>query len=228
VEDLVARYGTSDAGRQRVFVAGQLSRAQANLVRDEEKLRRFQEANRAIVLQDQTRGAIEAAAQLKAQIMASEVQVQVMRSIMTDTNPDVIMLRQRIAEIKRQLDQLQYGNGVPRSGPRPATSERPDFHVPFVNVPELGLELVRLTRDVKIQEALVTLLTQQLEQAKIAEAKDLPIVRTLDEALPPEQPATSSLVLLLGFGSVSGVFFGVILVFTLEYFNKLRRLPRHV
>ena len=51
----------------------------------------------------------------------------------------------------------------------------PDFTVPFPKVPEVGLELARLTRDVKVQETLVSLLTQQLEQAKIAEAKDMPV-----------------------------------------------------
>jgi hypothetical protein len=52
----------------------------------EEDLRHHQEQNRAIVLQDQTKGAIEAAARLKGEIMASEVQLQVMRNFATEAN----------------------------------------------------------------------------------------------------------------------------------------------
>jgi uncharacterized protein involved in exopolysaccharide biosynthesis len=43
---------------------------------------------------------------------------------------------------------------------------------------------VKLAREVKIQEVLVTLLTQQLEQARIAEARDTPVVQVLDRAVP--------------------------------------------
>jgi uncharacterized protein involved in exopolysaccharide biosynthesis len=61
--------------------------------------------------------------------------------------------------------------------------------VPFARVPELGLELVKLAREVKIQEVLVTLLTQQLEQARIAEARDTPVVQVLDRAVAAERPS---------------------------------------
>jgi uncharacterized protein involved in exopolysaccharide biosynthesis len=233
LENLVATYATGYAGRQRAFVQGQVARARADLAGAEDKLRAFQETNRAIVLQEQTRGAIEAAAQIKAQVIAHEVQLQVMRQFATDANPDVISIRQRIDEMKRQLTDIQYGNGVPPPKSRPGTvrqagGDKPDFVVPFVNVPELGLELVRLTRDVRIQEVLVTLLTQQLEQARIAEAKDLPVVRPLDRAQPAERPSKPTFILFAAGGVVGGLLLGVMTVFTLEYFALLRSRPRHV
>jgi uncharacterized protein involved in exopolysaccharide biosynthesis len=57
----------------------------------------------------------------------------------------------------------------------------------MTKVPELGMELVRLTREVKVQEAIFTALTQQYEQAKIAEARDTPVVQVLDRAIPAER-----------------------------------------
>src|SRR5207302_1544505 len=80
LDRLVTEYGAGEAGRQRVFLTDQLARAKVRLAAAEDTLRRFQERNRAIVLQDQTRGAIEAAARLKGELMATEVQLQVMRS----------------------------------------------------------------------------------------------------------------------------------------------------
>jgi len=180
LDQQIARYGTGEASRQRMFLTGQLARSRVDLDAAEQSLRRFQEQNRAIVLQDQTKGAIEAAARLKGEIMAAEVQLQVMRNFATEANPEIVALRRRIDEMNRQYAQMQFGE---RSVPD-GRAQKGDFTVPFARVPELGLELVKLAREVKIQEVLVTLLTQQLEQARIAEARDTPVVQVLDRAVP--------------------------------------------
>lgn len=221
LDRLVSRYSIGEAGRQRVFFTEQLARAQADLDAAEEALRRFQENNRAIALQDQTRGAIEAAARLKGEIMATEVQLQVMRQFATEANPEMVALRRRIEEMRRQLAQMQYGDGgaVVKSPGR----DRRDFTVPFPKVPEVGLELARLTRDMKVQETLVTLLTQQIEQARMTEARDLPIVQVLDRAVPAERHSKPRLRLNLAIAGVTSLFVGIFLAFFLEY---LRNLPR--
>src|SRR5439155_19955657 len=103
LDRLAARYGTGEAGRQRVFLSGQLAHAKADLDAVEESLRRFQVRNRAIALQEQTRGEIEAAARLKGELMAAEVQLQVMRNFATDANPEMIAITRRVDEMKRQL-----------------------------------------------------------------------------------------------------------------------------
>jgi tyrosine-protein kinase Etk/Wzc len=215
LDRMVSRYATGEAGRQHGFLTEQVARAKADLEISEAALRRFQERNRAISLQDQTKGAIEAAARLKGEVMAAEVQLQVMRNFATEANPEVASLRRRIDEMNRQLAQLQNGSGTSGSAR--------DFAVPFPRVPEVGIELVRLTRDVKVAETLVTLLTQQLEQAKIAEARDLPIVQVLDRAVPAERPSRPRLlvnILLAGLGSL---VVGALLALCVEGY---RRAPR--
>lgn len=223
LDTMVARYGISEASRQRAFVSEQLARARTRLVASEEALRRFQERNRAIVLQEQTKSAIEAAARLKGEIVAAEVQLQVLRSFATESNPDLVALKRRIEEMRRQLAQMEYGDGTPAPRAQSTARDRRDFSVPFARVPEVGLDLARLTRDVKAQDTIVILLAQQLEQTMIAEAKDLPVVQVLDPALPPERhfkPRLRPSLLLAGMASL---FVGVVLVFLLEY---VRRLPR--
>lgn len=225
LDRLVAKYGTSEAGRQREFISEQLSRASAQLASSEEALRRFQERNQAVVLQEQTRGAIEAAARLKGEIMASEVQLQVMRHFATEANPEVVALRRRSEEMKRQLVQLEYGEQVQRSIPAMPGREERDFSVPFAKVPGVGLVLVRLTRDVKVQETLVTLLTQQLEQARISEAKDLPIVQVLDRAVPADRPIRPRVRLNVAVAVIASLIGGVCLAVLRE---RLQRSPhRH-
>jgi uncharacterized protein involved in exopolysaccharide biosynthesis len=216
LDRLVSQYGLGEASRQRVFFTEQLARAKAQLDAAEEALRVFQERNRAVVLQEQTRGAIEAAARLRGEIIATEVQVQVMRNFATEANPEVVALRRRIDEMNRQLAQLQYGGSSPSGRDR-------DFTVPFAKVPEVGLELVRLTRDVKVQETLVTLLTQQVEQVRLAEAKDFPVAQILDRAVAAERHSRPRLSVTLAVAAMTGVVVGALAAFVLEYAQIVRR-----
>ena len=217
LQRLVTEYGVGEAGRQRVFLADQLARAKVRLDAAEDTLRRFQERNRAIVLQDQTRGAIEAAARLKGEMMATEVQLRVMRSFATEANPEVIALRQRVDEMGRQLAQMQYGE---RTLPAPGSDDRRDFAVPFAKVPEVGQELARLIREAKVQETLFSLLSQQVEQVRIAEARDLPVVQVLDPAVPAERPSGPRLRLNLAVAGVVGLVAGLFLAVVLESFKR--------
>ena len=224
LDRLVAQFGSGDASRQRAFIAEQLALSKKSLEVAEESLRRFQERNRAIVLQEQTRGAIEAAARLKGEMMASEVQLQVMRNFATESNPEVISLRRRVDEMRRQLGQMQYGEELGRPGGR--AGGRQEIYVPFARVPEVGLELARQTRELKVQETLVTLLAQQLEQAKIAEAKDMPNVQVLDRAVPAERHFKPRVRLSMLIGGVVSLFVAVFLALLWEHLRAASSRPR--
>jgi uncharacterized protein involved in exopolysaccharide biosynthesis len=222
LDRLVAQYSRGEAGRQRGFLTSQLASAKTDLDTAEEELRRFQEKNRAIVLQEQTKGAIEAAARLKGEIIAAEVQLQAMRNFATEANPEIVQLRRRIDEMKRQLGQMQYGDG---SAPTPNAGRR-DFSVPFAKVPEVGLELARLTREVRIQETLVTLLTQQGEQARLVEAKDVPVVQVLDRAVPSERPIRPRVAVNIAVSVAGSLLLGVFLALFLDSSSRWRAASR--
>src|SRR2546426_6922652 len=224
LDRLIGKYGIEEAGRQRVFLTEQLARAKTDLGTAEETLRRFQEHNKAIALSEQTRGAIEVAARLKGDIMAAEVQLQVMRSFATEANPEMVALRRRVEEMRSQLGQMQYGDAG-LLAPIPSRDRR-DFTVPFQKVPEVGIELARLTREVKVQETLVTLLTQQLEQARLGEARDLPGVHVLDRAVPAERHSKPRLRLNLATAGMTSLFVGIFLAFSLEHVGRARRRTR--
>ena len=212
LDRLFSSYQATEAGHQRAFVTQQLARAKRDLETAEESLRRYQERHKAVVLQDQTRGAIDAAARLKGEIVASEVQLRVIRSFATDANPDVASLRRRIEEMRRQLAHMEYGDDtLDRS-----LADRRDFHVPFAKVPEVGLELARQTRDLRVQEILVTLLTQQLDQARMVEARDAPLVQILDSAVPAERHSKPRLLVNLSIALVMATVIGVSLAVGIE------------
>ena len=129
--------------------------------------------------------------------------------------------------MKRHLAQMQYGQGMdlPSESRNPGQARR-DFQVPFTKVPELGMELVRLTREVKIQETVYGLLTAQFEQAKINEARDMPTVQLLDKAIPAERKARPKTVLNMAIAGTLSLFVGILLAFFLEYLERIRKQER--
>lgn len=224
LDRMFAKLGTTDASRQRAFIAERLEKTEKALRQGEETLRRFQERNKAIVMQEQAKGAIEEAAKVKGQIIAAEVQLEVMRAFATENNPQVMQQKRQIEEIKRQLAQMQYGRGMelPSETTNPG-QPRKEFHVPFTKVPELGMEFIRLTRDVKVQETVFNLLTAQFEQAKIAEARDTPTVQVLDKAVPAERKSKPKVKLNMAIAGALSLFIGIFLAFFLEYLERVRK-----
>jgi uncharacterized protein involved in exopolysaccharide biosynthesis len=214
----------TEAGRNRGFIESRLKETERDMRKAEEDLRRFQEQNKAVVLQEQARAAIQGAAQLKGEIMAAEVQLEVVRGFSTEQNPQVIQLKTQIEEMKRQYARMQYGQGMelPAFSKNPG-EPHPEIVVPFARVPRVGLDLARLTREAKVQQTVFELLTQQYEQAKIAEARDSPIVQVLDRAVPAEwksKPKTRQNMMIAGAVSL---FAGIFLAFFLEYWTRITR-----
>ncbi|MCJ7458551.1 MAG: Wzz/FepE/Etk N-terminal domain-containing protein [candidate division Zixibacteria bacterium] len=206
---------TSKAKNARIFIEERLSQTQTNLKAAEDSLRSYQERNKAIVLDEQMKAAVQAAAELKAEMTSAEIQMNVLGKNMSPDHPQIQQLKSRINEIKRQLGMLESGSEN--------TKDKNVLGVTFSQVPSLSLELARLTREVKIQEKLFELLTQQYEQYKIEETKDTPTVQVLDKASPPEtkyKPKRAVMVLIAGIVSL---FLSVIFSFSLEYIERTKR-----
>jgi len=98
------------------------------------------------------------------------------------------------------------------------------MRLPAARVPQVGLELARLTRDVKLQETIYTLLTQQLEQAKISEAQDMPVVQVLDKAVPAIYKSKPKIRLNMALGGAVSLFLGIFVAFFLEYIQRQRSI----
>jgi len=224
LDKLVARFDTGAARRQRVFVERQLVTTKRELKQAEEDLRGFQEKNGAVSIEDQARGAIGVTAQLKGEIIATEVRLQMVRNFATDANPEVINLMRRIGELKKQLAQMQFGAGLDLpSIARNSGHSQKELHVPAVLFPKVGLEYARLIRDLRVREVVYTLLTQQLEQVKIIEAKDTPVVQVLDRAVAPLRHARPKVKVNVGLAGVASLFLGIFIAFFLEYIQQQRR-----
>ena len=221
LERIAVKLGAGAISRQRQFIVEQLKKTEIALEESEEALKKFQEKYRAVSIDQQSAGAITAAAQIKGEIIAAEVQLDGIKGFAKESHPEVIKLNRRIKELKQQLADAQYSSGLelPSTGGGSGHTQK-EIYLPVAKVPRLGLELKRLTRDVTIQETVYTLLYQELEKAKIAEVRDTLVVQVLDRAIPPIQrfkPQRSKIVLVSGFMSIG---MGIFIAFAREYILK--------
>jgi len=199
--------------RMRTFVEGRLDDAKVLLFRAEEELKNFQEKNRAVKLDAQSQAIIEAIGNVKGQLMAREVELQTLLSFATPQNPQVEILKTQVKELKLGLEDLEIGKGD-------GLTLSKSIFIPTSKIPALGLKYVRLLRETKIQETLFELLTQQYEMARIQEAKDSPTVQILDVAKVPEKKTKPKRALIVLLSTFTAGFFGIFLVFFLEYIEK--------
>ena len=81
------------------------------------------------------------------------------------------------------------------------------------NLPETQQDLLRLSRDAKVNSELYTSLLNSSQQLQVAKAGTIGNVRVIDFALQPGKPARPSRVFVLVAGSVGGVFLGLFLIF---------------
>lgn len=203
----------SMAKRNRIFIENQLHKVKAELQEAEEAMKKFQTNKKIVAMDAQTEASIKALAELKAQIMAKEVELGVLNQYATPSNPDVLRAKDELRELKKQLAMLETKDSNPEADAFPSLSE----------APELGLQYIRLKRDAVTQQKVYELLTQQLEVAKIDETKEDITFQVIDKAIPPERRIKPKRRLNVMLAGVVSLFAGIFLVFFLEYLENLKK-----
>lgn len=185
--------GTAEARNNREFIGQRLGQAQVDLRKAEDDLKSYQEKSKMIITSEQS-ASLSGMASLYALRARKEVELGVLQHSVDPSDPSVRSLRLEVAEIDRKLSDL----------------------------PEIGVESLRRYRDVLIQQQIVEFLIPMFEQAKIDEVKDIPVVLSLDKAIPPEKrasPQRSIIVLVTFFLST---FLCILLVYTMEWFTRVQ------
>jgi len=206
---------TSRAKNSRVYIENQLQSTEEKLKQASRDLVAFQEKYKAISLEDQTRTAIEKAGELKGKIVAKNVELGVALQTMKSDNVNIVQLKREIEELEKQYNILQYGDSL-------SLKTQKEFYIPFVDVPEVSLDLAKLMREVKVQETVWELLNQQYYHAKIQEARDTPTIQVLDEAVPPELRTKPKRKLLFLIGSFLALMLSIFWAFITEYLDRLK------
>ncbi|MFO7962801.1 MAG: Wzz/FepE/Etk N-terminal domain-containing protein [Desulfobacterales bacterium] len=214
----------SEGHQKRIFLEDRLKEVSRDLAETETDLKRFQEKYKLISIEEQAKIALEGAAEIKAGIIAAQTELEVLRQFGTERQNEAVMLKSKINELQRQLAKIQSGQKEENAKMEVSKTVATDLElfIPIDELPELGLKMTELMRDLKIQQTLFELLTTQYELAKIEEARDVNTVQVLDKALPPEKKFSPKRTLIVLLSTFTSFFVAVFIAFALAFTTKIK------
>jgi tyrosine-protein kinase Etk/Wzc len=213
---LTSTLAITEAAQRRLFFDQQLGQEKTALAAAEDDLRKTQEKTGLIQLSGQAEEIIRNVADLRAQIVSREVQMQAMRTYATDQNPDLTRLQQEIAALQQQLAAMESNQRRMQPG---------DIQVPTGQVPGAGLEYARKLREVTYHTALLTLLSREYEAARIDEAKSAPLIQVVDHAVPPERKSGPHRALITLAAGFIGFVFACLWAFVNQALTHVKQIP---
>lgn len=202
---------SSKAKATREFIEERLEQTKIDLTEAENNFKGFQEEHKAISLENQVSALIGNLAELKSQLVMAEIELGVFKQTLQPAHTEVKQKQAQIAEIKKQIAKIETGT--------PGIKDDV-LSIPFSEAPDLSLQLIRLTRDLKIQEAIFELLTQQYEQAKISEKRDTPTIQVLDPPMVPERKSRPKRLTMSVLAGILAVILTIIVVIIKEFIDR--------
>ena len=137
-----------------------------------------------------------------------------------DPNRAAAMANAYVEELDRQNKRLSAGQ---------ATSKRIFLGNRLKEIEEKLSKIDNiLSREAKIQEMLFELLTREYELAKIEEAKSMPTIQILDEAVVPERKSKPKRTLMVMLSGITALFVAVFAAFAREYFSNVNAPAKEV
>jgi capsule polysaccharide export protein KpsE/RkpR len=175
-----ATLAVSEASGRRLFFEQQVTDAREKLARAEEEMKQTEQRTGVMELDGQAHAMIAAAAMLRAQLAAKQVEIQAMRQFAADENPDLERAREELSSLEAQLAAMDVSHDR-RSG---------DLVAPKGTVSQAGLEYARSLREVKYRETVVSLLMRLYETARVDEARQGLQAQVVDAAAVPDRPVS--------------------------------------
>ena len=216
LRDLTLNLAVGEAGQRRLFFETQLKKSKDDLSKAEVDLKQFQQKTGLIDPRGQAGLTVSAAASLRAQITAREVQLAAMRTFATEQNPQMLRTQEELTSLRSEMARMEKNS----------STDKGDVLTPVGKAPEVGLEYIRKYRDVKYYETLFELLAKQYEMARIDEARDATVIQVLDHAITPERKSRPKRALITILTALVAGFLAVIWAFIREAGQRARQDPQ--
>lgn len=216
-------YTVTSARRLRQYIETRLVAAQEELDQAQQGLRDFQEKHRAVSISEQAEATLKVLSDMEVQRVALEVEIAAKEKFFKGPHIEIEQLKARMEALQKNIDRLTYSRE--KSVQIEGDKGRVEFYIPLTKIPALSFDESGLLLKAKAKTGVVTMLTTQLEQARLDETKDMPTVNVLDWARPPELPVKPKLKLNVILGFVVSLFLGVFIIFFWEFINRLDQDP---
>jgi uncharacterized protein involved in exopolysaccharide biosynthesis len=203
--DSVIRTVSTGAGRNnRLFVEKQLAASKSALDSLQRVFKAFQVKFKAYDIPEQVGVSLKSYGEVKALQITNQVRLARLTADYSPDHPDVIALQKSNSALQAQLDALEK-------------KTTPDVMVGLDLSTDLIPTFTNLYRDMEVQHQIILFLTQELEQSKIKEARDVTQIVPIDPAFKPLYKTRPKRMFLLA-GIIGGYMFFLVILIILQHF----------
>jgi succinoglycan biosynthesis transport protein ExoP len=192
--------------------------------------------------------------QYKSKLAELEVQLVALSQDYTNKHPQIVANRAAIEEVKNRLSneaakviqaeapsmnpihqnvllgkiqaEAELAAAVAQQGAINSIVSEKEQVLSKLPAKEKGL--VRVMRDVEVDQELYVMLAKRYEEARINEVMQPTDVQVIDVATPPDKPIKPKKILNVIFATILGFFIGAVAAFLKEYVNKTIRTAEDV
>lgn len=191
LDETIKAISITTAKQDRIFIESRLKETENAIKTLEEKIAGIK--NREKLIADKDLAQItQMAGKLMEEIFNKKLELQRKSEVLQSNSIEIVLLKKEIQNLETTLTRLLYSED----------------------------ELTGMLRELKTQEEVYKFLTAKLEEAKINEARDTPVVQVLDYAVVPNKIYKPDIKLLIIVQSiVSGVL--AIIIFFLDLLRYL-------
>lgn len=180
----------------------------------ENQMKDFLQKYGVIAVPEQLEATVKAMADIYSQLAQKELELSVMKRTYGDDSPFTNQAEIAVEEMKKKIEMINSGQGLSEDGV--------NLLIPFKKAPGLGNKYFKIYRDLEIQYKILELVQPMYEQAKVEEFRNTPSVLILDYAGPADRKARPKGSLYFVISLFGSVFFGLLIVFSLEGLKKIK------
>lgn len=182
------------------FIGKEIENYSTKLDSIQYEMEKFQENNKVLEIEEQTKAIVLQANQLAAELAKAEVELNITKNLYSDNAQTVKTLEESYNILKNQFNKIQTGG----------LTSTDNFSIPLNKVPKLIREYTNLIREQKLYEQILVYLRTIYYQEAIQEKKDVPQIDILDWGLVPYKHTFPSYKMIFAFTLLLELFVALI------------------
>jgi tyrosine-protein kinase Etk/Wzc len=147
----------------------------------------------------------------------------------TENHPEVVEVSAEREELIEKIKEILKEKEKALTSRKKGIEEFIDkYEGEIKNYPEVERNLLRLARNLKVNEDIYTFLLTKYEEVRIAKAASVGNIKIIDRAIPPSSPVFPNKKKILLFSVFSGFLFGFMISFLIYYFSDTINSPEEI
>ncbi len=167
----------SRAEQTREFMGAQIAMYREQIQRERHEIASFQGTNNIVDIDEQVRGAIDVAADLKVRTVLAGIERDLLKDFTYSNSMELRRKETEYENLTKQLKNVMNGDSAGA------------VFIPLKRLPSLAQKYAAMQADLEVDNHVYSYLLERYEQAGIDKARTTPVVQVVDEPVLPEKPS---------------------------------------